>query len=258
MALACGIVLVLVSESQATADSADGFSYTARQERMQLRPIFQANSSFPPNTLAYFVDPPFATYVISGMMFLRYGPNVTVAGNDYEAYANLRQSAFAIVFYPDEEGNLREQAVDRAAAATADPALPVQFGPYILLEGFEVVNTRANIGQALILILYWRALGQVDRNYTVFAHLLDASGTMIAGSDSQPHRGNWPTSLWEPGHLVEDAVVIPITSDVPSGSRYRVEVGMYYLPTMERLSILKENQNVGRDAVDFDAFGVEP
>lgn len=251
------ITLVTWLESYETAQAAEGFSTLARETRLQFRPIFQRHASFEPDTLLYFIEPPFSSYNVSGLMFLRYGANVTVKGNDVEGIAGLRPHNATYVFYPGDQGALKEQRVDQTATATVDPPLPVQFGSGISLDGFEVVNTNAKQGDAIVLILYWRALHKIDKDYTVFAHLLDEKGAIISGYDSQPRRGNWPTTLWQPGHLVEDAIILPITSDVPAGQDYRIEVGMYYLPTMERLPVASAGIE-GRNAVVFSSFSVEP
>ena len=180
-----------------------------------------------------------------------------VRGNEYAGLAELRQHKAAYVFYQGEQGILSEQQVDQAAVATVSPAPPVQFSHSLRLEGFEVVNTKAKPDQAIILILYWRAQEKIDKDYTVFAHLLDKNGTIVASHDSQPHRGAWPMTLWRAGDLVEDAIILPINSDVPPGSDYRIEAGLYYLPTMERLPFLDGNQGTGRDSVIFSSFTVE-
>jgi hypothetical protein len=251
------VAFATVSESYETAQAAEGFSTLARQTRLQFRPIFQNHASLEPDTFLYFIEPPFSSYNISGLMFLRYGASVTVEGNDIQGRAGLRTHKATYVIYPDEQSVLKEQRVDQSAVANVDPSLPVQFGSGISLDGFEVVNTQARPGEAIILILYWRALHKVDKDYTVFAHLLDNKGAIIEGYDSQPRRGTWPTTGWQPGYLVTDAIIFPITSDLPAGHGYRIEAGLYYLPTLERLSIA-DSGNDGKNAVVFSSFSVEP
>jgi len=78
--------------------------------------------------------------------------------------------------------------------------------------------------------LTWGATARPSRDYTVFVHLLDASGKLVAQADSQPRGGDFPTSVWQPGDRIADSYSL----QAPPG-RYTVEVGMYDLPTLQRL-----------------------
>ena len=253
-----GLSALTLWQSWTTADSATNFSSLARQARLQFRPIYQQHSAFEPDTLLYFIEPAMTSYNIDGLMFLRYGTNVSVRANDVPEYANLRASARTYVIYPDEQNALKELAVDRTTTARAQPQPPVPFGSGILLEGFEVVNTQAKANEAIILLLYWRATGKIDKDYTVFAHLLGEHGSVLASHDSQPQRGAAPTSSWSPNALNIDAIILPITPDTPPGQNYRIEVGLYYLPTLERLPIIESGSPTDQDTVIFSPFAVAP
>jgi hypothetical protein len=50
-------------------------------------------------------------------------------------------------------------------------------------------------------------------------------------------KNSLPTTCWRPGEFVTDPYDIPLDSDTPPGD-YILEVGMYYLPTGERLSVV--------------------
>jgi hypothetical protein len=254
--LALGVLIVW--QSWTVSESAVNFSGVARQARLPFRQIFQRHATFEPDTLLYFVEPPFSSYNVSGLMFLRYGANVSVRANDYEAYANLRESERAYVFYQNEGNEWQEIQVDPWVTAYSSPNVPVQFESGIMLEGYEVVETQVSINQALVLLLYWRATSAIDRDYTIFAHLVDEQGTLLAGYDNQPRRGAAPTSSWKLNALNVDPIILPIGPEIPLGRNYRVEVGLYYLPTMERLKISRSNQLAERDTVAFHSFTIAP
>ena len=257
-AFVLGLGALTLWQSWTTADSATNFSSLARQARLQFRPIYQQHSAFAPDTLLYFVEPPFTSYNVSGLMFLRYGANVRVKANDVAEYVDLRQSAKAYVFYPDEQDTLKELVVDRAAVVRASPQPPVQFDSDILLERFQIVNPVVKANEAIVLLLYWRATGKIDKDYTVFAHLLDPQGNILVSHDSQPRRGAAPTSSWTLGGSIVDAIILPITPDTPSGGNYRIEVGLYYLPTLERLRIVESGNPTDKDTIIFSSFAVAP
>jgi 4-amino-4-deoxy-L-arabinose transferase-like glycosyltransferase len=51
--------------------------------------------------------------------------------------------------------------------------------------------------------LRWRANAPLPDNYTVFLHYL-RDGELVAQADSQPAEGHYPTTLWQPGDVVND------------------------------------------------------
>jgi hypothetical protein len=106
-------------------------------------------------------------------------------------------------------------------------------------------------------LLYWTAQGKIAKDYTVFAHLVDEQGTIVSGSDSQPWQGHSPTSSWQPGQFIVDAITLPIDTSAPASRQYHLEVGLYYLPTMERVGILDATNQVVTDAIVIGFFAVE-
>ena len=96
--------------------------------------------------------------------------------------------------------------------------------------------------------MYWQALAEMERRYTVFTHLLDADNRIVAQMDSEPRSGTHPTTGWRLGELVRDNYGLLIAPDTPPGE-YLLEVGMYYLPTLERLPVLDASGKVRGDRV---------
>jgi hypothetical protein len=104
-------------------------------------------------------------------------------------------------------------------------------GGQVKLLGAEV--NRA--GDVLRLALYWRAVDPpVDASYTVFTHLLDDAGELVAGHDGLPGSGASPTDRWQAGQVVEDVHDIALPRELPAGS-YRLTVGMYDAASGQRL-----------------------
>ena len=252
------VVVAIANASLATFSSGEDIAGVARQTRLQFRPVFQAHAVFPPDTLLYFFDQPFTTPNISGLMFLRYGANVSVSGSDIDRPAGLRDHKSAYVFYLDGQNVMREEAVAPDASVRVSPTLPVRFEDGISLTGFETVDTRAKPGGTIDLVLYWQTSNKLDKDYTVFAHLVGAAGSVVAGYDSQPKEGRAPTTGWTPNSLVVDTVVLPISSDVPVGSGCRIRIGLYYMPTMQRLSVLGAVRCAGHRCGRFRLFRDRP
>ncbi len=94
--------------------------------------------------------------------------------------------------------------------------------------------TLARTGDPLVVHFAWRATEQMTQEYTMFLHLLDANKTLIAGNDSPPAHGNFPTILWQSGQIVKYNVPLVIPPNTPPGL-YTLSVGWYVWPSLEHL-----------------------
>lgn len=113
-------------------------------------------------------------------------------------------------------------------------------------------------GGSIHLSLFWQSLAPVLEDYTVFAQLLDSEGKVRAQSDSQPVRGAYPTSRWEPGEVVIDGHELKLADDLPAGE-YRLVIGMYELSTMQRLPVNNLNPPGGTsNAILLRRLKIEP
>ncbi len=112
--------------------------------------------------------------------------------------------------------------------------LNYRFGPAIELVGYDMTRHKLDTGDELRLALYWQADAKLEQNYTIFIHILDDSGNLIAQRDSMPQDGNFATTHWTAGPLVHDIHLIPLPPDIPAGE-YRVAIGLYVWQTEERL-----------------------
>jgi 4-amino-4-deoxy-L-arabinose transferase-like glycosyltransferase len=81
-------------------------------------------------------------------------------------------------------------------------------------------------GAPLPVTLTWNSLEPVPRPWTVFVHLVDGAGAIVAESNSQPRGGALPFPLWTPGDWVADTHALPLPADLPPG-RYELRVGLY-------------------------------
>jgi hypothetical protein len=108
-----------------------------------------------------------------------------------------------------------------------DRVVDVTFGGAIKLTGYRIDE-----GPVPQIVLCWQAINSTPVDYTVFVHVPNG-GSVISG-DGQPVGGNYPTSAWQPGDVVEDVHLLPVSGDlkIPRGS-----IGLYRLDTGERLSI---------------------
>lgn len=112
-------------------------------------------------------------------------------------------------------------------------------GSKVQLLGYNLPGTNFLPGDTMRLVLFWQALTEIDRDYTVFTHLIDHDGVIWGQKDSWPVDGSYPTSRWARGDVIEDPYEIVISPETPLGE-YRLEVGLYLLETGERLPVTDE------------------
>jgi hypothetical protein len=116
-------------------------------------------------------------------------------------------------------------------APTIARALDAAFDKKIKLLGYDVKSDASQ--KTAQVILYWRALAQMNTSYTVFVHLLDAQGKVIAAGDATPGNGDFPTTGWIEDEYITDAHTLSL-ENVPAGS-YQIEIGVYDPVTGARL-----------------------
>ncbi len=74
------------------------------------------------------------------------------------------------------------------------------------------------------------------QDYTVFTHLVDEKGNIVAQKDNRPVDGLYPTTKWEPEEIVRDQYDLVILTEAPP-DQYQLEIGMYLAETGERLRV---------------------
>ncbi len=236
LAPSLALALLVLAGGTLVAGKAAEWSELTRQIRVPFRDITRLHPSFPDDTLIYFLYPTTTALPdFKGLFLVWYGTGVTVSGTDDLARANLRAHAASYVYYFDSSNRPREIAVDRNANLRVSLAFPAQFDVPIRLDGFDLANPSLRAGEPLALLLYWQSVGTIERDYTVFVHLLDAEGKTIEGYDSSPSRGAWPTTVWKLSQVTPDGILLHVPTDVSPGS-YRLEIGLYDPATTERLT----------------------
>jgi hypothetical protein len=194
-----------------------------------------------------------AVFILKGM---HYGISVF---NDSTRYLSIdrdkRQDGTFLIglemrgkrLYKDVElwlGSQLSQA-DKLSLLGDESGMWYNLGEKIRLTGHEV-NDTVRAGETLRPRLYWQARAPMDKDYTVFVHLLDKGGNLRAQQDCQPQKGDYPTSLWQQGEVIWDGHQIPLPPDLPAGT-YRLVAGMYLLESMERLPVF---DRIGRQPPD--------
>ncbi len=107
------------------------------------------------------------------------------------------------------------------------------FEGQIALRGYQFEPTADYIR----VTLGWQALQAALPDYTVFVQLLNAdTGERVAGIDTPPGQGEWPTSRWVAGEVVVDDYLVAVPPGLPAG-HYLIIAGLYRPDTGQRLTL---------------------
>jgi hypothetical protein len=111
-----------------------------------------------------------------------------------------------------------------------------RFGNTAELLGYSVTPSVLKAGEVATVKLYWRPLQASDDHATVFVHLLDDQGQLVAQHDAQPVNNAYPVPVWQPGTIVVDEHALRLPVDLPGGE-LSLAAGLYDPDTLERWSV---------------------
>jgi hypothetical protein len=118
----------------------------------------------------------------------------------------------------------------------------------ITLAGYRLEADALEAGQKVELTLAWVARGAAQRPFTVFTHVVDQGGHIVAQQDHWPVQGQWPPTCWMDGEEIFDQVTIQLPESLPTGE-YRLMVGLYDASDGSRLPVVG-----GGDSIDLESL----
>ncbi|MFZ1770254.1 MAG: hypothetical protein WAU00_13705, partial [Caldilinea sp.] len=122
-------------------------------------------------------------------------------------------------------------------AGTPSPTRPLaQFGEAIELIDVSVAHYASANPAVLKVDTQWRTQKRIEQDYTLFVHVLDRAGKLVAQHDSVPQHGFLPTSAWRPSLAVHDSIEVQLPPDLPFDD-YEVVIGFYDAVTQARLPV---------------------
>ena len=123
------------------------------------------------------------------------------------------------------------------------------FDDVLTFLGYRIHPNGVEAGTSLQVTLWWRAPHLMDRDYTLFIHMIGPDGRIWAQQDRLLQHGDYPTSMWLPGETVKSEYELQLPADAPPGE-YTLKMGIYYWETGERLPVWDgEGQRAPDDAV---------
>jgi hypothetical protein len=129
---------------------------------------------------------------------------------------------------------LRDQSLGRRS-------IQARFEPGLQLVSYDSPQ-RLEPGETLALTTFWTFDGysptSVSADYSVFFHLLDQDGSIVAQSDGL----GLPSDAWRSGDLLVRRVTMPIAQD-KDGARLTLAIGVYEPTSLQRARVsLSENR----------------
>jgi len=113
------------------------------------------------------------------------------------------------------------------------PVQNVVFGGQAALLGYQFEPSK----DYLAVTLAWQARQAHLPDYTVFVQVLDAAtGARVAGVDTPPQQGEYPTGRWVKDEVVVDRYVVAVPPQLAPG-HYTIVVGLYRADTGQRLAV---------------------
>jgi hypothetical protein len=109
-----------------------------------------------------------------------------------------------------------------------EPAIPLEVtvGDGIDLVGYDILPEHVQAGASLYLQYHWQVVDQPSSDWTVYNHVVDDGGNVVAGFDSPPGRGSLVTTRWQAGWRVLDEYEVMLPAELPPGD-YTLHMGLY-------------------------------
>ena len=136
-------------------------------------------------------------------------------------------------------------------------ALDINFGDRVHLRGWGLDETVLSPGATLTVTLAWEATVELSDQYVVFVHLLSPDETLVAQQDGPPVGQLLPSSAWVAGTAFSYPVAIQLPAELPAGE-YRLMVGVYLWPSLERLAVLEDVPGAETRVVDLGSVRIMP
>ena len=152
-------------------------------------------------------------------------PNIIVPYNLSDLY---NESMTVYSFYP------QKNIVQNITNVTIPYPIVNSFDDKIAFLGYDIDTRDVKAGEKFHIKYFWKALAEVDINYTVFVHITDINDTIRFQHDHAPPV---KTSLWKKGDILMEEYDALVPPTVDEGS-YFMRIGLYNKQTGARLSIV--------------------
>ncbi len=197
--------------------------------------------SIPENPHVWNESTPGSNQILGALSLARIGP-----GNSLRFAWQRDDGNFNYTLY---ELNLERRF--EAPNNDHDPPQAVDFGGIASYRGHEPGVSSLWPGRQISFVIHWEVLNEADQDYSMFLHLRDAQGNLIANSDGpiglDENRRFYSTLVWEPGEFIRDErqLSVPEEREYEPGKGYDLWIGIYDWRSGERLPVTIDGYPAG-------------
>jgi hypothetical protein len=124
-----------------------------------------------------------------------------------------------------------------------DHTVKATWGEEIQLRGYTVQTSPGHDSMDhLTVTLFWLAMRQPEKEYTIFLHWRDNENTNLAQIDFRPYDGLLSTQPWRPGQMIRETRVLNVPNPDPH-QIYKLVAGIYDLETLQRLPLANDHSH---------------
>jgi hypothetical protein len=168
----------------------------------------------------------------------------TIVTNQYPEFSNV-----AYTFQPLASAFLVQTGPVYEMPSGAQ-RLQALFDGRIELVGYDLTPEVLSPADSLTVRVYWKPAVKLERDYSFFVHLVDASGVPLGQGDT-----THPATRYDVGQVILDEYHIPLLPTVKPG-RYRVIAGIYI--TLAEGGWRRLTTAAGQDTVELAEVEVQP
>lgn len=174
--------------------------------------------------------PAIATLVVAGLEAWLNQPKVTALATTgvMSAFAMVAIGACLLpaVSYPPRQ------------VLTQNRAEVARVGDVAILRGVELDDATSSPGGAIHVQVNWEPLRQTTEPLSMFVHVIDEAGVMVAQRDTWPGMGRAPTTSWRPGVPFVDRVRVDLPDALYAPNVLTVTIGLAG-ETLGRLPVIR-------------------
>lgn len=142
----------------------------------------------------------------------------------------------------------------RLAVPTDLTPLSLDFEGKIRLIGYRLSSDQAEVGGQIALMLAWQPLAKLDRDYSVFVHLIGPEGPPLAQSDQA-----LSTSRAQPGEVILDRYVLTLPWALPAaGPQHSLRLALGVYTARPEGGTVRLTLPDGRDMLTLSTIHVKP
>jgi hypothetical protein len=126
--------------------------------------------------------------------------------------------------------------------ATGEEEVLAHYGPERAPPVIALVRVDAarRSDRSVEVSLTWRSERQAPLNYVLSLRLRRADGNRVATRDLPPLSGGYPTSLWRPGELITDRVLLSTSEAALPAGEYELEIVLYDRVTLKAVGTVRK------------------